>query len=1201
MSAIAVDGAGSAYVTGGTSSAANFPTVNALYPNPRGAYNAFVTKIADTGLPSDGPVVDLQVLDAIDFRSGAIISSDPITLGDRGKGRAMSGVATDGLAQLVLRARTNHPGTVTFSIAGADGGATGKPTEDGQLLSRYGSQPGNNTLAVVAEPIAYRPGEYYAFARYLAPETFPRASVPADLSAAQRPLRLRVQFAPSDGTPPPAQPLDRLLTVVRPPVVLIHGLASNSETWNTFIAKLKQRIPGIAVDAEVGDYRYSNLAHFSVNEPMPPAAVIRARKAYQDRGLATIQADVLGHSMGGVLSRIAASSGWYKNDSNYRQGYFHKLVTVDSPHHGSAWADLLWASLNRPVGPGIEKLLGIPSAQYLGAIEDLQTNSGPLCAMLEQPTDIRAHVIVGDYTPTVNDLADIACLANKAMRDPTLSSVCQVWGLVKAAGFDTRVSTNFPLGGDLVVGVESQRDGFAEWAPQTSQFDHIHMAFADRPAALETDAVADRAVELLNASSADGTLFGAGFPISACAQQSASSNLQRNAAVAPAAAPGGLQFTAPADGSTVTPGQVVTATAQPDAGVNLTTLMLISLGDVQQRAAPPWEFALTIPGTAVGPFGIALLGKDAAGTFYGAELTLNVVPASALQTLSISPANVFITDAGLPQSLAVMGNYADGTQRDLTAPRTGTTYASQDLAVADFDADGRVTAVGNGTTTVAVTNGPVTGTVVVAVQMETDLGIHQTPAPSPVEPGTDLTYTIAVTNVGQTAREVQVEDHLAADSQFIAASGDGWGCIEAGGAVNCYRESLDAGATATINLVVNTPTPCNVITNQVAVNASTPDGDADNNVSIVTTPCAVPTYALTVAKSGTGSGIVTGSGTYATGAPVTLSATADSGSTFGGWTPSPCADSFAMPANDLTCTATFTANTYTLTTAKAGTGSGTVSGDGTFTTGSPVALSATAAAGSTFTGWSPSPCADSFAMPASDLTCTATFTLGYALTLSKAGNGAGIVSGGGIYAAGAPVALTATSDPGSTFTGWSPTPCAASFAMPASAFTCAGTFTLNAYAITTTAEPTTGGAASCTPNPVDQGSTSLCTATANPGYTFLAWSGDCTGASCLLTNVTAAKGVTANFGFSIVASANPASAGTVNCTPNPVTPGGSSTCTATISPRYVFAGWRGDCAGQGGTTCTLSNITSAKAVAATYVEMALVLPSRGGWRATMRH
>ena len=68
------------------------------------------------------------------------------------------------------------------------------------------------------------------------------------------------------------------------------------------------------------------------------------------------------------------------------------------------------------------------------------------------------------------------------------------------------------------------------------------------------------------------------------------------------------------------------------------------------------------------------------------------------------------------------------------------------------------------------------------------------------------------------------------------------------------------------------------------------------------------------------------------------------------------------------------------------------------------------------------------------------------------------------------------------------------------------------FAITATALPDTGGSLSCTPNPVLAGSKSTCTATANAGFSFANFSGDCTGSNpCTLTNVNANKSVTANF------------------------------------------------------------------------------------------
>ena len=144
------------------------------------------------------------------------------------------------------------------------------------------------------------------------------------------------------------------------------------------------------------------------------------------------------------------------------------------------------------------------------------------------------------------------------------------------------------------------------------------------------------------------------------------------------------------------------------------------------------------------------------------------------------------------------------------------------------------------------------------------------------------------------------------------------------------------------------------------------------------------------------------------------------------------------------------------------------------------------------------------------------------------------------------------------------------------------TFTLDTYAITATASPVAGGTVTCSPNPVSHGGSSTCTATANAGYTFGAFSGDCTGATCVLSSVTSAKSVTATFTlntYAINATASPVAGGTVTCSPNPVSHGGSSTCTATANAGYTFGAFSGDCTGA---TCLLSNVTSARSVTATF-------------------
>ena len=181
------------------------------------------------------------------------------------------------------------------------------------------------------------------------------------------------------------------------------------------------------------------------------------------------------------------------------------------------------------------------------------------------------------------------------------------------------------------------------------------------------------------------------------------------------------------------------------------------------------------------------------------------------------------------------------------------------------------------------------------------------------------------------------------------------------------------------------------------------------NVTATFDPPA-PLFSLAVSVGGAGTGSLTGPGIncpgdcgedYPPGTPVALTATATGGSTFGGWT-GDCVGTTGFVCN-LTMTAnrtagvTFNAPTLVpLTVLLAGTGTGTVSGQGctapctqNFPVGTPVTLTATPNAGSNFTGWS----GDCTGIGTCSLvmntahTVTATFDLAAILTLTVTGPG----------------------------------------------------------------------------------------------------------------------------------------------------------------------------------------------------------------------
>lgn len=230
-------------------------------------------------------------------------------------------------------------------------------------------------------------------------------------------------------------------------------------------------------------------------------------------------------------------------------------------------------------------------------------------------------------------------------------------------------------------------------------------------------------------------------------------------------------------------------------------------------------------------------------------------------------------------------------------------------------------------------------------------------------------------------------------------------------------------------------------------------------------------YTLSVNRTGSGSGTVSSSpsgvncgstcnANYTDGTVVTLTASADSGSSFTGWS-SNCAvvngECQVTMTEARTVTATFSLNPtppadHPLSVTRTGSGRGTitsqpggieclpncVSQTSLFQAGTTVTLTAVAAPNSRFTGWSGEGCSGTGTCEVTmsqSRSVTAAFSENPAppgtlnLTVSKSGSGSGTVTsspagincGGtclGTFAQDSRVTLTAKPQSGSTFTGW---------------------------------------------------------------------------------------------------------------------------------------------------------------------------------------
>ena len=182
------------------------------------------------------------------------------------------------------------------------------------------------------------------------------------------------------------------------------------------------------------------------------------------------------------------------------------------------------------------------------------------------------------------------------------------------------------------------------------------------------------------------------------------------------------------------------------------------------------------------------------------------------------------------------------------------------------------------------------------------------------------------------------------------------------------------------------------------------------------------TAALSVHASPTNGGTVAGGGTYPVGLRVEITATANTNWAFTGWNDggTQAVRTVPVPFGGAEYTASFTQKTATLSVIASPTNGGTVTGGGTYPVGTQVVITAAANSGWVFTGWNDGDAAPerTVTVPATGAVFIAAFAQAGVITLSASPAEGGVVAGGGTYAIGSQVEITAAANTGWTFTAW---------------------------------------------------------------------------------------------------------------------------------------------------------------------------------------
>jgi uncharacterized repeat protein (TIGR01451 family) len=137
-------------------------------------------------------------------------------------------------------------------------------------------------------------------------------------------------------------------------------------------------------------------------------------------------------------------------------------------------------------------------------------------------------------------------------------------------------------------------------------------------------------------------------------------------------------------------------------------------------------------------------------------------------------------------------------------------------------------------------------TATTTVQRLADLGITKT-APATANEGTDVSYTLTVTNNGPSASSGgTVRDELPAGVTFVSASA---GCTNAAGVVTCSFGTLLPGVSVTFSITLHIA-GCGAISNTATVTATSPTEDIVLSNNAATANTTVPCLAGKVTGGG---------------------------------------------------------------------------------------------------------------------------------------------------------------------------------------------------------------------------------------------------------------------------------------------------------------------------------------------------------------
>lgn len=180
--------------------------------------------------------------------------------------------------------------------------------------------------------------------------------------------------------------IDTTISIIRPPVLFVHGLNDNGTCFSKFTnSLLKETDKYYDYQIRRADYAESNNDFFYNNLNVVGDNLKSVFLDLLAHGYIGSKADIIGHSMGGILARLHVQ---YVSDKDV-----HKLITLNTPHSGSQGANLIMG--NNLVGYASEFLF-----KKYDAINDLQVGSEAIEKYLNDAASLKKMERIPIYAVT---------------------------------------------------------------------------------------------------------------------------------------------------------------------------------------------------------------------------------------------------------------------------------------------------------------------------------------------------------------------------------------------------------------------------------------------------------------------------------------------------------------------------------------------------------------------------------------------------------------------------------------------------------------------------------------------------------------------------------------------------------------------------------------------------------------------------------